>query len=1245
MSTLDPTPTAAPAAPGNNQPGTSTQQSTSFSSRRQETSATSPSFKGATEALDGNIFQMNGPATQYPKTLEKFQLYAATTYSGTPEITSLFDSPPTVPTVQRPGPSPDGTGEAGAITLFDQKFFEETVKGYFRKVEELKGNLHALFLVIYGQCDPVLKSHLQSLSPFSASRAEGKCLWLLQEIRRITSKFDTKTYVHDAVHVSLCKFYSLHQGTKSTNEYFRMFEDAVAALDLNHAWNDPPLALNPDARLVGDNDAATRRNIREAQFACHFVLNADNKRFASFKNDLRSSFSRGTNQWPITLVDAYKSLLNEEATAERNGRPDVQQRERGTAGRSGGDGRPGGRGPQGHARGHQYHQASRVLQRRDALLLDTLSSHSLLRSTDQLSEFRRSDLPLELQTQAGIFSAQETATFTGLPGCSFQVWHSPSAIADVLALCDVVKVCRVTMDSGIDRAMIVHCPNGTQVRFGQLDNGLYGLLEDRVNDTSDSPSPYSFLQTVSGQKQLFTTRQIKAAEQARELSRKLGRPSNSTLEHCLAHGHILNCPVTVEDLRRAEIIFGPDIAFLKGHSTDSPNGDVHVRTLIPSPLPPHIAEHHSNLTLCVDFFYVQRIPFIHCISRDIRYRHTFAVDNRLRETMSAFVSGAIREYTLRGFTVRGVHADCEFECIEPDIRPVALDVVTANGHVPEVERSIRTMKEDLRAVVHGMPFKRLPKLVIQHLVRYATQNLNQLPRPSSGILQHCSPESIVTGRPRPDFNALHIEFGSYVQIFDSTTNTLRSRTLGAIALDRTGRADGSYYFISLKTGRLFSKTAGACTVLPITDIAIRRLEQLAKEERQPLLQKSNLLIEWRPDQPFDEDKYDADYPSDDESTDSGDDDDDFPFDEPVTPDELAELLAPVDAPDFAEARAPEPEEVDDFDDPADDTDENVFDGDEMPYGAADADGPNFDEVGANPQGNHIPFVEEAGVTQAPLVEEAGAGATIDDCSRTEPVLTADASGPEPRYGLRAGRQRSYAHRLSHQMDDAPSNAQSYSPASQFLQASHQREVVSALSGVMLYQMSAKAGIRKHGDAARDALRDEFRQMIDKRVYTPLRGSDISPDEKKKVLRAINVIKEKRCGKIKGRHCADGSVQRDWYEKHETSSPTLSTDALLLSLIVDAHEGRDVATADVAGAYLNADMDELVILRLTGEDVALMCDVNPEFLAFVEMETGQRVLYLRLDKALYGCVRSALLWYRLFTKTLLGLGFTLNPYDP
>jgi hypothetical protein len=58
----------------------------------------------------------------------------------------------------------------------------------------------------------------------------------------------------------------------------------------------------------------------------------------------------------------------------------------------------------------------------------------------------------------------------------------------------------------------------------------------------------------------------------------------------------------------------------------------------------------------------------------------------------------------------------------------------------------------------------------------------------------------------------------------------------------------------------------------------------------------------------------------------------------------------------------------------------------------------------------------------------------------------------------------------------------------------------------------------------------------------------------------------------------------------------------------------------------------------------MRQVNPKYEKFVVIENGKKVLYLQLLKAQYGCVQSELLWYDLFTNTLVQMGFKLNPYD-
>ena len=79
---------------------------------------------------------------------------------------------------------------------------------------------------------------------------------------------------------------------------------------------------------------------------------------------------------------------------------------------------------------------------------------------------------------------------------------------------------------------------------------------------------------------------------------------------------------------------------------------------------------------------------------------------------------------------------------------------------------------------------------------------------------------------------------------------------------------------------------------------------------------------------------------------------------------------------------------------------------------------------------------------------------------------------------------------------------------------------------LLTQLSANKGIKKHGQIAIAALFKELKQldygvMKGKPVVVPTDPDILSPNDKKQALEAINLIKEKRDGTIKGRTCANG----------------------------------------------------------------------------------------------------------------------------
>ena len=159
-----------------------------------------------------------------------------------------------------------------------------------------------------------------------------------------------------------------------------------------------------------------------------------------------------------------------------------------------------------------------------------------------------------------------------------------------------------------------------------------------------------------------------------------------------------------------------------------------------------------------------------------------------------------------------------------------------------------------------------------------------------------------------------------------------------------------------------------------------------------------------------------------------------------------------------------------------------------------------------------------------------------------------------------------------------------------------------------------------------------------------RSVELTREQKRAALRYLMFLKQKRCGRIKGRGCADGRKQKVYKTKEETSSPTIHIESLFLSCMIDAMENRNVVTLDIPGAFMQADIDELIHVKLVGELADLLIKVDPSYSKFVTYENGKKVIYTELDKALYGTMQAALLFWKKLSGYLEKNGFVHNPYD-
>ena len=82
-------------------------------------------------------------------------------------------------------------------------------------------------------------------------------------------------------------------------------------------------------------------------------------------------------------------------------------------------------------------------------------------------------------------------------------------------------------------------------------------------------------------------------------------------------------------------------------------------------------------------------------------------------------------------------------------------------------------------------------------------------------------------------------------------------------------------------------------------------------------------------------------------------------------------------------------------------------------------------------------------------------------------------------------------------------------------------------------------------------------------------------------------------------------------------------------MIDAYEERDVALMEIPGAYLSSDMndDVFMIFRGTTTELMVVADpkIYPKYISY--RKKGEALLYVHVQKALYGCLNSAIIFMR------------------
>ena len=648
--------------------------------------------------------------------------------------------------------------------------------------------------------------------------------------------------------------------------------------------------------------------------------------------------------------------------------------------------------------------------------------------------------------------------------------------------------------------------------------------------------------------------------------------------------------------------------------------------------------------------YVNKIPFLMSVSRQIRFGTAQHIKNQQGTTIFSGIRAVHQIYLQRGFRIRNAFMDGQFEPLRGNLAELGILLNTASNdeHVPEIERQIRTVKEQTRSIYCTLPFNKMPRRLIIEMVYVANYWLNMFPR-KGGVSKTLSPRALLTGKTWSYTTHCKLEFGDYVQTHEEHDNSMAARTIGAIALRPTGNTQGGYFFFSLTTWRVLNR--GRWTSLPMPNKVIDRVHRMARQEHG----NNGLFFEDRNHNPLvdpdDDGEDDSTYHPEEEDNDMDDDDDneDGDDDDPDLPHDPNEEQPIHNIPPHIENDDPadENDQESESDHHEDDDEERTINEQKQEQSTNNMEEPNNQEDDERPTNN------DTGTRTIPNDPMLPPRAQ-QELNR----LANDGIGPTIYQGWTRSETQQLAHNMSTTAHPESTIPLPYQDMTNFEKELFHRHIAGVrvpselgyeqnevLRHTVLTQYTLKKGLQVFGPPGVEAVYKELQQIHERKVGEPRDATTLSPMQKKNALGYLMFLKQKRTGQIKGRGCADGRKQRLNTPKDAASSPAVATESVLLSCVIDAKERRDVATVDIPGAFMQGDQDETVHMRLEGTLAELLTKCDPKlYRQYVVTENNKPVLYVELVKALYGTLRAALIFWRKLTSKLVDWGFTINPYD-
>ena len=310
------------------------------------------------------------------------------------------------------------------------------------------------------------------------------------------------------------------------------------------------------------------------------------------------------------------------------------------------------------------------------LYIDTCASYASTPYRNLLSDVHEVNRGLIGHSNCGSTTMNEVGNLGKIEG----MWLNEGGIANIVPLDIISKIWRITYDSarGMNAGhFVIHTDQG-DIKVQKNSKGMPFIDLDSV----EGEVALEFVQTVRGNMDGFTRREIDEARAAREAQGMMGHPTDRDFLGMVRGNMIANCPVTATAAKNAHDIFGPDLAGVRGRTVRRPPEAVRTDYV---QLPRFILERYRVVVLTVDVMFVNRVPFLVSQSRGLNFLTVEFLPGRTAKSLAARIEQIRHLYARGGFTVGTILMDNEFEKLRPLVPGININTTVAKEHVPEIE--------------------------------------------------------------------------------------------------------------------------------------------------------------------------------------------------------------------------------------------------------------------------------------------------------------------------------------------------------------------------------------------------------------------------------------------------------------------------------------------------------------------------------------------------------------------------------